>query len=67
VEPQDPYSEFQLAEQYDQDDSVPGNEHKAIFWFTKAGAQGVEEAQVELGDHYLTGHGVRKNRIKAIV
>ena len=64
--PTQPYAQYRLAELYDQDDSVPGNEERAMLWFERAAMQGWPAAQDELGDHYLRGHGAPRDRARAL-
>jgi TPR repeat protein len=38
----------------------------AVYWFERAAAQGLAEAQYEMGERYAWGDGVRENSRKAI-
>ena len=61
----EPRAQYDLGVMYDQGQSVPQSDAKAMHWYGLAAAQGEPRAQYNLGLMYLNGQGVPPDLVKA--
>lgn len=61
-----PYAEFNLAVMYDDGLGVPRNFTLALFWYRKAGSQGLADGQYMAGRFYGSGRGVKQDPASAL-
>ncbi|HBB8540887.1 TPA: sel1 repeat family protein, partial [Escherichia coli] len=62
-------AQYHTARLYSESESIPQDQEKALYWFTKAaknGADGAGDAMYELGKYYLTNNDDPENNAEAI-
>ncbi|WP_052879107.1 tetratricopeptide repeat protein [Vibrio coralliirubri] len=65
-QPQDPVSQYQLAQAYESGVDVPVSTSDALYWYTQSAENGNPNAQFRLGEWYLTGTGVEQSNKLAL-
>ncbi|MEZ8943498.1 hypothetical protein AB4510_15345 [Vibrio sp. 10N.222.54.B12] len=65
-QPQDPVSQYQLAQAYESGVDVPVSTSDALYWYTQSAENGNPNAQFRLGEWYLAGTGVEQSNKLAL-
>lgn len=65
-QPQDPASQYQLAQAYESGVDVPLSTSDALYWYTQSAENGNPNAQFRLGEWYLAGTGVEQSNKLAL-
>ncbi|MCK8074061.1 tetratricopeptide repeat protein [Vibrio sp. 1CM23M] len=65
-QPQDPVSQYQLAQAYESGIDVPVSTSDALYWYTQSAENGNPNAQFRLGEWYLAGTGVEQSNKLAL-
>ncbi|MDD1826420.1 J domain-containing protein [Photobacterium sp. ZSDE20] len=65
-QPQDPASQYQLAQAYELETDVPENLDDAFYWYTQSADNGNADAQFRLGEWYLAGTSVEQDNKQAL-
>ncbi|WP_372384826.1 hypothetical protein AB8613_15365 [Vibrio sp. BS-M-Sm-2] len=65
-QPQDPISQYQLAQAYESGVDVPLSTSDALYWYTQSAESGNPNAQFRLGEWYLAGTGVEQSNKLAL-
>ncbi|CDT97176.1 hypothetical protein VCR31J2_2290070 [Vibrio coralliirubri] len=65
-QPQDPVSQYQLAQAYESGVDVPVSTSDALYWYTQSAENGNPNAQFRLGEWYLAGKGVEQSNKLAL-
>ncbi|WP_431830586.1 hypothetical protein [Vibrio crassostreae] len=65
-QPQDPESQYQLAQAYELGTDVPKNIDDAFYWYSQSADNGNADAQFKLGVWYLAGTSVEKDNKQAL-
>ncbi|WP_372077924.1 hypothetical protein [Vibrio sp. 10N.261.46.A3] len=65
-QPQDPTSQYQLAQAYESGVDVPVSTSDALYWYTQSAENGNPNAQFILGEWYLAGTGVEQSNKLAL-
>ncbi|MDH5978071.1 hypothetical protein L8R98_14900 [Vibrio splendidus] len=65
-QPQDPVSQYQLAQAYESGVDVPVSTSDALYWYTQSAENGNPNAQFKLGEWYLVGTGVEQSNKLAL-
>ncbi|MEZ9544140.1 hypothetical protein AB4209_19615 [Vibrio sp. 10N.286.48.C11] len=65
-QPQDPVSQYQLAQAYELGTDVPKNIDDAFYWYSQSADNGNADAQFKLGEWYLAGTGVEQSNKLAL-
>ncbi|MEZ9182950.1 hypothetical protein AB4158_01910 [Vibrio splendidus] len=65
-QPQDPVSQYQLAQAYESGIDVPVSTSDALYWYTQSAENGNPNAQFRLGEWYLTGTSVEQDNKLAL-
>ncbi|MEZ9269235.1 tetratricopeptide repeat protein, partial [Vibrio splendidus] len=65
-QPQDPVSQYQLAQAYESGIDVPVSTSDALYWYTQSADNGNPNAQFRLGEWYLAGTGVEQSNKLAL-
>ncbi|WP_172379674.1 tetratricopeptide repeat protein [Vibrio sp. Vb339] len=66
LQPQDPVSQYQLAQAYESGVDVPVSTSDALYWYTQSAENGNPNAQFRLGEWYLAGTGVEQSNKLAL-
>ncbi|UWZ96829.1 J domain-containing protein [Vibrio splendidus] len=65
-QPQDPASQYQLAQAYELETDVPENIDDAFYWYSQSADNGNGDAQFKLGEWYLAGISVEQDNKLAL-
>ncbi|TWD38748.1 hypothetical protein FB440_107125 [Vibrio crassostreae] len=65
-QPQDPISQYQLAQAYELGTDVPENIDDAFYWYSQSADNGNADAQFKLGEWYLAGTSVEQDNKMAL-
>ncbi|MGR4998558.1 hypothetical protein [Vibrio celticus] len=65
-QPQDPVSQYQLAQAYESGIDVPVSTSDALYWYTQSAENGNPNAQFRLGEWHLAGKGVEQSNKLAL-
>ncbi|MEZ9599883.1 hypothetical protein AB4232_13860 [Vibrio sp. 10N.286.46.A8] len=65
-QPQDPVSQYQLAQAYESGNDVPLSTNDAFYWYSQSAENGNADAQFRLGEWYLAGSGVEQSNKLAL-
>ncbi|WP_261884542.1 J domain-containing protein [Vibrio pomeroyi] len=65
-QPQDPASQYQLAQAYELGTDVPKNIDDAFYWYSQSADNGNAAAQFKLGEWYLAGTSVEQDNKQAL-
>ncbi|MEZ8465490.1 hypothetical protein AB6D04_14610 [Vibrio splendidus] len=65
-QPQDPVSQYQLAQAYESGVDVPLSTSDAFYWYSQSADNGNENAQFRLAELYLSGTGVEQSNKLAL-
>lgn len=65
-QPQDPVSQYQLAQAYELGTDVPKNIDDAFYWYSQSADNGNADAQFKLGEWYLAGTSVEQDNKQAL-
>ncbi|CDU13500.1 tetratricopeptide repeat protein [Vibrio coralliirubri] len=65
-QPQDPVSQYQLAQAYESGIDVPVSTSDALYWYTQSAENGNPNAQFRLGEWHLAGTGVEQSNKLAL-
>ncbi|KWU01699.1 hypothetical protein APQ14_04320 [Vibrio toranzoniae] len=65
-QPQDPVSQYQLAQAYESGGDVPLSTSDAFYWYTQSADNGNSDAQFKLGEWYLAGTSVEQDNKQAL-
>ncbi|MEZ8011032.1 hypothetical protein AB4516_13115 [Vibrio sp. 10N.222.54.F12] len=65
-QPQDPVSQYQLAQAYESGNDVPLSTNDAFYWYSQSAENGNADAQFRLGQWYLAGSGVEQSNKLAL-
>ena len=66
IEPQDPVSQYQLAQAYESGNDVPLSASDAFYWYSQSAENGNANAQFRLGEWYLAGSDVEQSNKLAL-
>ncbi|WP_046222897.1 tetratricopeptide repeat protein [Vibrio sp. ECSMB14106] len=65
-QPQDPVSQYQLAQAHESGIDLPLSTSDAFYWYTQSADNGNSDAQFRLGELYLAGTGVEQSNKLAL-
>ncbi|WP_019350500.1 tetratricopeptide repeat protein [Vibrio splendidus] len=65
-QPQDPVSQYQLAQAYESGVDVPLSTSDAFYWYSQSADNGNPNAKFRLGEWYLAGTGVEQSNKLAL-
>ncbi|KPL99246.1 tetratricopeptide repeat protein [Vibrio splendidus] len=65
-QPQDPVSQYQLAQAYESGVDVPLSTSDALYWYSQSADNGNPNAKFRLGEWYLAGTGVEQSNKLAL-
>ncbi|MCG9542898.1 J domain-containing protein [Vibrio sp. Isolate33] len=65
-QPQDPASQYQLAQAYELGTDLPKNIDDAFYWYSQSADNGNAAAQFTLGEWYLAGTSVEQDNKQAL-